>query len=72
MPSEAKSRGNRARAYLINKRALSPTRIVAIDGGYREKFSVELYALPENANPPDIVPTLAPREVKIIKNRICN
>ena len=71
-PDEAKSRANRARAYLINKRALSPTRIVAIDGGYREKFSVELYALPEDADPPNIVPTLPPSEVKIVKNRLCN
>jgi len=71
-PYEARSRANRARAYLINKRALSPTRIFAIDGGYRERFSVELYALPENSDPPNIVPTIAPSEVKIIKNQRCN
>jgi len=70
--NEARSRANRARAYLINKRALSPTRISAIDGGYRERFSVELYALPENADPPNIVPTIAPSEVKIVKNQRCN
>lgn len=71
-PDEARSRANRARTYLINKRALSPTRILAIDGGYRERFSVELYALPENADPPNIVPTIAPSEVKIVKNQRCN
>lgn len=71
-PDEAKSRANRARAYLINKRALSPTQVLAIDGGYRERFSVELYALPENADPPNIVPTMAPSEVKIVKNQRCH
>jgi hypothetical protein len=69
---EARFRANRAREYLINKRALSPTRILAIDGGYRERFSVELYALPENTNPPNIVPTIALSEVKIVKNQRCN
>ena len=71
-PDEARSRANRARAYLINKRALSPTRISAIDGGYREQYSVELYVLPGDAVPPDIVPTIARSKVKIDKNRRCN
>lgn len=70
-PKEAKSRGNRAKAYLIKKRGVTPTRIVTIDGGYRKRFSVELYALPENAESPQAVPTLMPGDVKIIKNRRC-
>jgi hypothetical protein len=68
---EASSRANRARAYLINKRGLSPTRILAIDGGFRERFLVQLYALPQNADPPNSVPTIAPSEVKIVKNQRC-
>lgn len=70
-PEEAKFRGNRARAYLIRKRRLEATRIVAVDGGYRKKFSVELYAVPQNADPPRSAPTLAPSEVRIVKSRRC-
>jgi len=69
--NEAGSRAKRARGYLITKRALRPTQIVAVDGGYREKFSVELYALPQNADPPNIDPTLAPSEVRIVRSRRC-
>ena len=68
---EARSRANRARGYLVRKRELRPTRIVAIDGGHRERFSVELYALPENADPPTIVPTIGQSEVRIVKARRC-
>lgn len=70
-PEEAKSRGNRARAYLISKRGLRPTRVVAVDGGYRKNFSVELYAVPQNADPPRSLPTLAPSEIRIVKSRRC-
>jgi hypothetical protein len=55
---EARYRGNRARAYLINKRALAQARITVIDGGYRERFLVELFGLPQNAEPPTAVPTI--------------
>ena len=71
-PNEAKSRAHRARAYLVNKRGVSPALISAIDGGHRERLSVELYALPQNADPPNIVPTIASSEVKIVKNQRCN
>lgn len=69
---EARSRANRARDYLISKRGVRPSRIVAIDGGYGERFSVELYALPENADPPSTVSTLARSKVRIVKSRRCH
>ncbi len=70
-PNEARTRANRARSYLINKRGLKPTRIETIDGGYRESFLVELYALPQGADTPNIGPTLDPSKVRIDKNRHC-
>jgi hypothetical protein len=63
---EAKLRANRAKQYLVRKRGLSEERVVAIDGGYRETLSVELYVVPQTAPPPNIVPTISPSEVKII------
>jgi hypothetical protein len=69
--NEATYRGNRARAYLINKRALAPKRITVIDGCYRERFLVELYGLPQNAVPPTAIPTITPNQAKIVNNRRC-
>jgi hypothetical protein len=68
---EARNRGNRARTYLINKRALASTRIKIIDGGYRDRVLVELYGLPQNAAPPPAVPTITPNQAKIVKNCRC-
>jgi hypothetical protein len=70
-PSEAKARGARARNYLIKSRGLDPTRIVAIDGGYLEELLVGLYAIPQDAEPPTAVPTIAPSQVKTIKSGRC-
>lgn len=71
-PREGHFRANRARDYLINRRGLDPKRIMAIDGGHRENLSVELYALPRDAERPVVVPTIAPSEVKILRgNRRC-
>ena len=70
-PREAKYRGNRARSYLIRRRALAPSRVAMIDGGYRERFAVELYVLPHNAEPPDSTPNISQTEVKIVKSRRC-
>ncbi len=68
---EASFRANRAKKYLITKRGLDPSRVVTIDGGYREEVSVELYAIPQDANPPDVVPTIAQSEVRIVRGKRC-
>ena len=70
-PNEARKRANRARSYLINKRGLKPTQIEIIDGGYRQSFLVELYALPQGAAAPNIGPTLDPSKVQIVKSQHC-
>lgn len=70
-PGEAKIRATRARDYLIHERNFDPQRIKGIDGGYRERLSVELYGIPGNADPPTIVPTISSKEVKLIRSRKC-
>lgn len=52
----AQVRAKRARDYLINERRIEAPRIVTIDGGCREKFQVELYALPSSMSPPSPTP----------------
>jgi hypothetical protein len=60
--TQAQERAERAKDWLINQQGIDASRIVVIDGGYRETTSTELYigpidaVLPEltaSANPPD-------------------
>lgn len=63
--AEAQLRANRARDYLINVRKLDPQRLKAIDGGYREELTVELYITPAGAPPPLLMPTVDPDQVQL-------
>lgn len=66
---EAIERVQRARNYLIKVRSFPPGQLKAIDGGYREKASVELYIVPRGGCPPASTPTIDPRDVQIVKAR---
>ena len=67
-PGEAAARAQRAKKYLTDARGIDGRRIVAIDGGYREKQTVELYLVPSGAIPPFATPTVDPKEVRITKS----
>ena len=54
----------RARDYLINERGIDGSRIVIINGGFREADSVELWIVPRGATPPRATPTVQAGEVK--------
>jgi hypothetical protein len=62
--AEARERAARAKNYLINEHGLKAERIAAIDGGYREEFTVELYLVPRGAPAPTPTPTV----VQIIRD----
>ncbi len=64
---EAQTRAERAKNYLVNERGIDAGRIVTMDGGYREKLTVELYLVPPGATPPASAPTVDPSQVRIIK-----
>lgn len=66
---EAKKRAVRLRGYLVEKHRIDPERVVAIDGGYRQSRTVELWLVPPGAQPPSAAPTLDPREVQILKHK---
>jgi len=63
---EAIGRAQRARNYLIKVRSFPPDQLKAIDGGHREKASVELYIVPPGGCPPASTPTIDPRDVRIV------
>src|SRR6266536_5572992 len=48
----------RAKAYLVQKRVVDPSRLVTINGGYREEDCVELWVVPRGATPPQPTPTV--------------
>lgn len=39
------------------------------DGGFRERMTVELWLVPEGAQPPELAPTVNAEEVKFRKGR---
>jgi hypothetical protein len=49
---ETQAHAKRVKDYLVKARGIEAARIVTIDGGRREKFEVELYALPSSISPP--------------------
>jgi hypothetical protein len=60
---EAQARADRAKNYLVNERGIDSSRIVTLDGGYREDFTVELWIVPTGATPPAAEPTVDASEV---------
>jgi hypothetical protein len=67
---EARRRCDRAAGYLRRRlNTIGGRRVVAVDGGYREKLTVELWAILSDATPPMASPTVDPGEVKIIRRR---
>ena len=54
----ARSRGARAKSYLVRRQGLDVSRIVVIDGGLREGPTVELFLTPVGAVPPSPSPTV--------------
>lgn len=55
---------NRAKDYLVQKRQLDQSRIVTVNGGYREEDCVELWVVPRGAEPPKPTPTIQAGDVK--------
>ena len=64
---EAQARANFARDYLVTTRGIDASRIVTVDGGFREEASTELWLVPQGATPPTASPTLQPGDVQTIR-----
>jgi hypothetical protein len=58
---------DRAKDYLVKKRGLAADRVMAMDGGFREEQTVELWIVPSGAQPPTPSPSVDPSEVKPAK-----
>ncbi len=56
--------GERARDYLVTNRAIDQSRIVVINGGFREEDCVELWIVPSGSTPPQPTPTVGAGDVR--------
>ena len=55
---------SRARDYLVTNRGIDQSRIVVINGGFREEDCVELWIIPSGATPPQPTPTVSAGDVR--------
>ena len=56
---------SRAREYLITQRGIDASRLVVVNGGFREEDSVELWVVPSGAAAPRATPTVQAGDVKV-------
>ncbi|MDX6610932.1 MAG: hypothetical protein QOD75_118 [Blastocatellia bacterium] len=63
---EAELRANRAKRYLVSKRGLESDNIGVINGGFREKLTIELYVGQKTEPPPFLTPTVRPSKIRVI------
>jgi hypothetical protein len=51
---EGQQRGDRAKDYLVNTRGIEASRITVVDGGCRSDLTVQLWVVPNGADPPAV------------------
>lgn len=54
----------RTRNYLVQTRGIDASRLVIVNGGYRETDGFEMWLVPQGAEPPRPSPTVQPSEVR--------
>ena len=60
---QADQLGARARDYLVTQRGINQSRIVVVNGGFREQDCLEVWIVPSGATPPQPTPTVNPGDV---------
>lgn len=55
---------SRARDYLVTHRGIDASRVILVNGGYREEDCVETWIVPRGATPPQPSPTVQPGDVR--------
>jgi hypothetical protein len=63
----AQKAADKAKNYLVKKYGVDPTLIVAVDGGYREQETLELWLVPDGAEPPKPTPSIKPSPMPGVK-----
>jgi|GEM_PF-1304354 len=63
-PGTATSLLNMSKKYLVDTRGIDGSRIVTVDGGYREHATTQLWVVPQGSKAPQAEPTVDPSEIK--------
>jgi hypothetical protein len=63
-PGQADRLAARAKSYMTKERGIDSSRLVVINGGYRESDYFELWLVPQGAEPPQATPSLQPGEAQ--------
>lgn len=66
----AQRRINFYRNYMVNIRKFDPSRLVIIDGGYREKETTEFWLVSPGQDAPKPTPTVEEKDIKFRKGKI--
>ena len=67
---EIQVRGARIKRYMIESRGINSDQIEVVDGGYREKFTVELWLIPRGAKRPASTPTVNQKAVRFKRGKM--
>jgi len=67
---EIQIRGARMQRYVVETRGIAITRVEVVNGGYRERFTVELWLVPQGAESPVATPTVKSQQVRFKKGRM--
>jgi hypothetical protein len=67
---EAYARAAVLKSHLINTRKVEGNRIVLVNGGFRETWTVELWVVPKGAIPPLPTPTVKESAIRFRKGKI--
>lgn len=62
-PKDALLMANTAKKYSLKRGKFKSSRIVTMNGGYREEPMTEIWIVPPGANTPEVTPTVDPSEV---------
>ncbi len=68
--NEATFRARRMIEYLVMTRSINQTRLVLMNGGYRESLMAELWMLPKGAGLPTATPTLQLKYIEFRKGKV--
>ena len=69
MRGEAQARAEAWRQYLILERKENPDRVTLLNGGYREKWAVELWLVPHGAALLDSTPSVEAKDIKFRRGK---
>jgi len=64
LPGAASSLMNMSKKYLVGTRGIEESRIVTVEGGYREQATTELWIVPQGSTPPHAEPSVDPSDIK--------